>query len=149
MPKGEIIVPQVYEPVETSVGIIRGRDAVFLDHTHFDEVDFVLSGNINGNLTTQSKDRWLYYTLVFSGALAVQMVALDSWLPCHDPTDPFLFQGRHLSIASFSEVVGSEWMIGLGGKVRSWHKHFNFMTYDYVFDVVCDGFELDIEAREI
>jgi hypothetical protein len=122
-------------PIETALGRLVGRDCVYLDRFAFEDgtSTLVLYGSINGNLcSVQQPDRFVPYTLWFRGVLAVKMVELDScdW--------DFA--------SSFDEVRDSEWIRLLGGKVTAAQRHFFVQTYDYVFDVVCVGYEFDVRA---
>ncbi len=88
----------------------------------------VLEGEVNGALMTTAKDVYISYVLRFRGVLALQMIELDSW--------------TEQSVSSFDEVRNSTWVADLGGKVTNRHRHFSVQTYDDVFDIVCEGYEL-------
>lgn len=122
-------------PIETSLGRLFGRDCIFLDRFVFEDEKstLVLEGCIGGKLCTiQQPDRFIPYILRFRGVLALKMMELDS-------TD---WDGE----SSFDEVHDSEWIRELGGKVTPSKRHFFVQTYDYVFDVVCDGYEFEVHA---
>ena len=55
------------------------------------------------------------------------MVELDSW--------------DFRAESSFDEVIDSEWIQTLRGKVNKTHRHFLVQTYDEVFEIVCSGYE--------
>lgn len=122
-------------PIETALGHLSGRDCIYLDRFAFEDGagTLVLDGCINGDLCTSRKpNRFVPYTLRFHGVLAVKMVELDS---CN-----WEFE------SSFDEVCDSEWIRLLGGKVTDAQRHFFVQTYDYVFDVVCAGYEFEMKA---
>ena len=122
-------------PVETALGRFYGRDCIYLDRLTFEDgtSTLVLDGCINGNLcTTRQPGRFVPYSLRFRGVLAVKMVELDSCDWDHE--------------SSFDEVLDSEWIRSLGGKVTTAHRHFFVQTYDDVFDVVCEGYEFEVRA---
>lgn len=129
---------ETYQPVETKAGILWGRDAIFLSEVRYNGHELLLEGNINGSLASCALSRWMYYSIVFSGVLAFRSVELDSWIHLyhHDGADK----------SCFVEVVNSLWQAQLGGKVAPSHRHFFFATYDHVFDIVCEDFDMKIEA---
>ena len=110
--------------IATELGIIRGRDALYLDNAIFKDGmnTLVLEGQANGNLCSKpQRGSYLAYRLTFKGVLAVKMIELDSW-DCD-------------AVSSFDEVHDSEWIRDLRGKVTDQHRHFCVQTYDEVFDV--------------
>lgn len=122
-------------PIETALGRLDGRDCIYLDHFAFEDGTgtLALDGSINGNLcSTRQPGRFVPYKLRFHGVLAVKMVELDS---CDWDFE-----------SSFDEVRDSEWIRSLGGKVTAPQRHFFVQTYDYVFDVVCEGYEFEVQT---
>lgn len=122
-----------YQPIKTDYGFLAGRDCIYLD-----EISFVnggtyqlrLKGSINGNLVSappESTGNFFPYELVFTDVLALKMIELDSW--------------NFECASSFDEILESEWLEKLGGKVTSNHKHIFVQTYDDVFEVVCSKYE--------
>jgi hypothetical protein len=123
-------------PVETEVGVLRGRDCLFLDRVELPTGTrtVVLHGEINGSLCSQPADAWVEYRLEFRGVLALRMIELDSW--------------RRALASSFFEVQDSTWVRALGGKVESRHRHFVVQTYDDVFELVCETYALSIDSAK-
>ena len=124
-------------PVKTDLGILAGRDCIYLDRIAFRDRTgtLVLEGEINGSLCSKpQKRKWVSYTVTFHGILALKMIELDSW------------NGRIRS--SFDEVKDSKWVRSLGGKVGRRHKHFVVQTYDYVLEVVCSGYETEFGSAQ-
>jgi hypothetical protein len=121
-------------PVVTPVGELYGRDAIFLDDVSAGRRVLILKGEINGRLTSIPQDRYIGYTLTFKGVIAFSMIELDA---CKD-----------FGISSFDEILDSGWI----GKIRasverdvlncSQLRHFFVQTYDDVFNVVCQTYEL-------
>ena len=123
-------------PIETALGYFRGRDCIFLDHITFHDnfTTLELDGDINGVLCSiPQPDRYIPYSLRFRGILAVQMIELDS-----DSSD---------GESCFDEVVASQWVLSLGGKATIAHRHFSFVTYDHVFQVVAESYEFEVSTR--
>ncbi len=130
---------EICQPIETVIGIIKGRDAIFLDTFNYDGNTLFLRGTINGNLASNTSEQDVFYSITFRGVLALQVIELDSWfnMAWSDNRD-----------SSFDEVINSRWQADLGGKVNPEHKHYSFVTYDDVIDVVCDSFKIQFR-REI
>jgi hypothetical protein len=121
------------KPIETSLGVLYGRDALYLDDATLTDKNgrLILRGAITQFAKNTEETGFINYTLTFNGVLASKMIELDS-------TD---YEWE----SSFEEILDSDWIRGLGGKVRASHRHIFLQTYDYVFDVVCESFELVIE----
>lgn len=135
---------QYFEPIETEAGIIFGRDAIFLDEVRVDLSPHTieLSGELNSPLCSKYKDtdEWIKYSLKFLGVLAFMKTELDL--------------RDYLGKSSFDLVVESDWLKELtekgdSSKITAEHKHYIIFTYDDVFDVICQSFELRLlESRQ-
>lgn len=129
-------------PIETSVGIIRGRDAIYLDQVFFDKTrqSIELCGEINGRLCSKNDAdlEWIKYSLTFSGILFFTMTELDF----AEPIAPSSF----IEIKD-SSVIQQMRKADSAKKLTSSHKHFQLQTYDDVFEIVCRSFELKIFAK--
>lgn len=130
---------ETFEPIETEVGIIFGRDAIFLDEIDFDysQNKVVLSGELNGSLCSKlhEKSEDIKYSLTYFGILSFQMIELDF-------AD---FRGQ----SSFDLVQNSKWISEFrkrdsAGKVRPEHKHYFLQTYDEIFEIISLSFELKL-----
>lgn len=155
---------RLFEPIETSVGIIQGRDGFFLDQIYFEydrrAVRFV--GEINGNLCSRnvSKRDWIEYSLQCLGVLDFRMTELDFF----DTYDNHSLKEGYLSSpeigdlvssiienqTSFVRVVDSERLARMreleaASKITPEHQHYIFTTYDYIFDIICSKYELTIK----
>ena len=130
---------EIFEPIETEVGIISGRDAIFLDEIKFDyrnsRVGFL--GELNSVLCSKKRENneWIKYSLTFFGVLSFQMVELDF-------AD---FRGK----SSFDLVQNSKWTnefrkFDSASKVKPEHKHYFLQTYDDIFEIVSLNFELKL-----
>lgn len=135
---------ETFEPIETIAGIIYGRDAIFLDDVHFDheKKTIELRGELNSHLCSKykdDKDSFIGYSLTFSGVLAFMMTELDF---------------KDYGSSSFDRVVNSKWLDEMrrkdhSAKVKPNLEHYLVFTYDDVFDVACETYELEfLEARE-
>jgi len=74
------------------------------------------------------------YKLQFINVLAMKLIDLDSW--------------QFVNQSSFDEVIHSDWIRQLGGKVTDEHRHFIVQTYDDVFEVICENFAFEITQTE-
>ena len=123
-----------HTPINTELGILKGRDCIYLDKVKFKDGlnRLVLIGEINGNLCGKKQIGVdISYELSFGGVLALKMVELDSW--------------DQSTESSFSEVLESSWVNELGGKVEQHHRHFIIQTYDEVFEVVCNNYVFSVK----
>lgn len=123
--------------VVTPVGVIRGRDAVYLNAVDLDHDArrVTLRGELNPRLCSEAPrgDDWPRYELVFRDVLALRMTELD----LDDGDGP----------SSFDEVHGSRWLEALrardhSAKVSAAHRHFVLEAYDDVFELIGTGFDL-------
>ena len=127
------------ENVVTTLGILKGRDAVYLDKIEFDATHTVkLIGEINGNLLEKehTTSGFLKFSFVFKQVLAFEMIELDSWFP------PELWNEQG---SSFARIINSQWIDALKGKVTPQHQHYLLVTYDDVFQIICETMEINIE----
>jgi hypothetical protein len=126
------LTEKIFRPIETSIGILKGRDAIYLDTFDFELHGVLkLGGEINGNLASSSIDRFIRYSIIFSDVIVFKVIELDSW--------DYQFD------SSFDEVIDSEWCKTLGGKITPDHKHYQVQTYDYVIEIVASKFNMSID----
>jgi hypothetical protein len=122
-------------PIETPFGILKGRDAIHLDHVIFEDRTnkVVLKGAVTRVTRKPLNVDFTGFSLRFHGVLAFRCLELDSshwdWESC------------------FEEIGDSDWVQTLGGKVTPKHRHFFVQTYDDVFDIVCSGYEFSVQQE--
>jgi len=127
--KVRLIYMNNHFPINTELGILKGRDCIFLDEVKLEigQNNLILLGEINGDLCSREQSGlYIPYEISFNGVLALKMIELDSW--------------DYNSKSSFDEIMESNWIKELGGKVKSKHRHFFFQTYDEVFEIVCSDY---------
>ena len=109
-----------YRPVETSLGVISGRDAIYLDEITLviAERKLVLRGEFNGHLCSKRTHGFIPYELIFHRVSDHKLTDLNQF-------------GFERGVSSFDEIVGT------GAP-----KEFLVRTYDDVLEVVCDGYQL-------
>lgn len=127
---------QRYVPVVTLLGELHGRDAIFLDDIGVGRNALTLRGELNGRLLSPPREDYIGYTLSFNGLIAFSMTELDACL--------------ELGVSSFDEILDSKWLREIRRKVEpdmlshDGLRHFFVLTYDYVFSVICRGYELSL-----
>ena len=112
-------------PIETSLGVLFGRDCIFLDAVSFSDVDRVLhiEGEIGGDrLANGAGNVWIPYELKFINVLWYQQRDLDS-----DWTWEASFEERKNTPALRRFPTAKH--------------HYFVQTYDDIFDVLCESFE--------
>ena len=136
---------ELFQPIQTAIGILDGRDAIFLDRVHYDiyPLKLTLIGSLNGTLSSAGQSGIFYdYCLTFFDIQALQTVELDLALPP---------EGH----SSFDQVLNSRWLSRLQladernvvpQTIVARCNHYRLWTYDYVFDVICSRYELTVQA---
>ena len=123
----------IHTLIETEIGCLRGRDAIYLDEMNYSENVLTLTGECNGRLTSSPREEWIGYTLSFHGILNFTVTELDLWEP-----------GEVWPISSFFERVDSPWLKIQDLKVTPSHRHFICMTYDDVVEVFATGYQFRV-----
>ena len=130
---------EICQPVETKVGVIRGRSSLFLDTFEYSSNSLFLYGSLHSSRSPDGEQKDLYYTMIFRDVLAFQMLELDTWIASD------WSENRE---SSFDEILNSVWVAKLAGKAEpNNNKHCSFVTYDDVFDVVCRKYELQLRKE--
>jgi hypothetical protein len=127
------------QPIETVVGFLSGRDAVFLDEFTYDtHQQLTLRGSFNGVLGSQPVDEEIDYEMTFSGVLAFTVIELES-SRAYEYEEAF----------SFAEVIGSGWLpqLAAGDKFTPEHRHYIVQTYDDLVEVVARDVAVRITGR--
>lgn len=133
-------MPQRFQPIETPLGFVNGRDGIYLDDIELSERTnrVTLNGAFNSALCSKADSPSTDFAgcrISFSGVLAFKVIELDSW------------DGN--SESSFDEVLDSDWVRALGGKVTPSHRHFLVQTYDDVVEVVCESADVTLSSTEL
>lgn len=120
--------------IETELGIISGRNAIYLDHlnTGLYPLTLELSGAISRNLCSiqNRPERFIKYTLTFHTVVIYICCELDNFL-----------QSRYLK-SSLNEVQDSE--LVNQRNLAATHRHYIVATYDHVLEVVAKSYDLKI-----
>lgn len=120
-------------PIATALGVPKGRDSFYLraiEESLYPRC-ITFHGNIEGLIETAS----VPFVLRFSGLLELHAIELD------------FSDAEHPS--AFVEVTSSERVAALRARDHSAkvgdHRHFILATYDEVFELICEGYELTLE----
>lgn len=126
---------------ETIVGILRGRDAIFLDDFCYkrDKLEIILRGEINRDLCSQPPTNiatFIPYALTFLGVAAFSCIPID--LDTHNYT------------SSFDHVENSRWLKQFRSEdtqnnISPKHTHFTVTTYDDVFNIIAKSYTFEIQ----
>lgn len=133
------------EPIITEeLGLIYGRDAIFLDKIEFDETHSVkLIGEFNSSLCKNvngKNDKYIPYEINFKGILEFKIVELD-------------FYNNKNYASSFEKIIDSkrisEFKNAYDGdiKIKDTHEHYIFHTYDNVIELIASEFKLKLKSK--
>jgi hypothetical protein len=125
-----------FDAIGTQFGTFRGRDCVYLDEFHRDEIacTVTLRGEVNGHLCHPPlSGRWAGYSLRFFGVIACEHTEIDAW--------------TWRSNSCFDRAIGSAWLASFGDAVAATHTHFLIQTYDDVYDIIAERFEFHPNTR--
>jgi hypothetical protein len=145
-------IEQKITPIETEVGFIKGRDAIFLQTLNMvNEATFFITGELIGDLCSKvAKDIELPFSLTFKGVLLFKMIELDfddfKYASCFDLIEnstklaAMRERDKATGIGKMDSGVNAE------GKYSDdvFHQHFIFRTYDTVFEVVSQHYDFVI-----
>ncbi|MCT4594985.1 MAG: hypothetical protein N4A57_12050 [Anaeromicrobium sp.] len=127
--------------IETQVGNLQGRDAIYLDSVDYQPVDKVLKliGEINLNLSSEgNSDDFAPYVLEFRGIHSYSQVHLDVWIRNNEDC----FMG-----SSFYEVLDDEEAAKASIIKGEPFKKFIVQTYDHVFEIISINFQMSMEMN--
>lgn len=127
---------------DKTLGILNGRDCIYIDKVTFaDDSSLEFDGELNGSLCSGVREeKWIPYTLTFRSVIAHFVCELDTYegfgnIECY----------RH---SDFTEIESSALMSKIPIRKdynKSEYKHFRVFTYDYVFDIIAEDFELSAD----
>ncbi len=155
--------------IETPVGIIWGRDALFLNDVAFDHNAGTLSlrtGLSANNCTEPPNDRMASCLITLDGVYCMKMTELDCWelpeaLRFCEPVDmtPEGYRAAAPRRSCLWELEDSSWIAGMNEiasndaedlavrpRIPGDYRHFVIQTYDDVFEVVALAMEIKIQV---
>jgi hypothetical protein len=128
--------------VKTSVGEMRGRNAIYLDEVVQTRHTLKITGELNSDLCSSApmKGSWLRYSLTFEGVLAFEAYELEvSALT----TDSEFDEADDLSWLREASLMkrAKELKYDAGGRRL---RTYLLSTYDWVFRIAATHYELNI-----
>lgn len=130
--------------IDTSLGVLNGRDCVYLDQMKRDDLDtLTFTGDINGHLVSQHRDEkdWFLYTLTFQRVLAYFACELDTY--------ENMAGSGHLNDSSFDLIEDSSWLKSLPVREdldKNIYQHYRLFTYDDVYNIIAVSYKLEVEV---
>lgn len=124
-------------PIETSLGILKGRDCIYLDKVYKNDRSYLFEGEINGRLLNNGKDSFIKYKLEFKNVVSMFTCELDSYDAINTN-----------SVYSFEIVEDSKYLKIIAANdeldIKSL-KHYRLKTFDDVFDIIAEDYVLEID----
>ncbi|MCE5170832.1 hypothetical protein LQV63_16130 [Paenibacillus profundus] len=130
---------KTYKPVETELGFISGRDAIYVYDIHYDynRRTVTLQGEFNGLLCSDiSSEEFIAYEMIFEDVYVFKSIELDVCLELMDTEE--------VTYCSIGEYTESD-LLETIKKARNVHlKHYVIQTYDDVFVIACKHLKLTL-----
>ncbi|WP_435921469.1 hypothetical protein [Paenibacillus sp. DYY-L-2] len=128
--------------IKTELGEIQGRDAIFLDDIQFNyqKNEVRLIGEINGLLCSASNDDgFIGFELLFKKVYYFNMVELDVSMQ--------MFNDPYNENSSFAEIQNTKILKDIKDARGLELKQYIVYTYDDVFVIACQEFELKLKKE--
>ena len=126
----------IIKPIETSLGILKGRDCIYLDNVYKNARSYIFEGEINCRLLNNGKDGFIKYKLEFKNVVSIFTCELNTYDAINTN-----------SIYSFEVIENSKYLKTIAANdkanIKSL-KHYRLRTYDDVFDIIAEDYILDI-----
>lgn len=118
-------------PIETEIGMIKGRS------TYLDEISFIneVTVTLRGEILNHNGDH--LYEITFNGINFFSTIELDFDDHCFNSS--FCEISNSKKIRGFKEIDHSK-------KINENHRHYYFRTYDSVFEVIAESFEFKLKS---
>ena len=124
-------------PIETSLGILKCRDCIYIDKVYKKDRSYLFEGEINGRLLNNGKDSFIKYKLEFKNVISMFTCELDSYDAINTN-----------SVYSFEIIEDSKYLKIIAANdeldIKSL-KHYRLKTYDDVFDIIAEDYSLEIK----
>ena len=124
-------------PIETSLGILKGRDCIYLDKVYKKDRSYLFEGEINGRLLNNGKDSFIKYKLEFKNVISMFTCELDSYNAINT-NNVYIFEivedSKYLKIIAANDELDIKSL-----------KHYRLKTYDDVFDIIAEDYALEIK----
>lgn len=123
-------------PIETSLGILKGRDCIYLDKVYKNARSYIFEGEINGRLLNNGKDGFIKYKLEFKNVVSMFACGMDTY-DIINVNDVYSFQ--MIENSKYLKTIASNDELDIKSL-----KHYRLKTYDDVFDVIAEDYLLEI-----
>ena len=129
--------------VKTCLGVLKGRDCIYLDQVKRDGLNnLTFTGDINGHLISQHRDEkdWFPYTLTFRRVLVYFACELDTY--------ETITETKHLDGSSLDLIEDSSWLQSLPVREdfdKGIYRHYQLFTYDDVYNIIAVSYEFAVE----
>ena len=138
-------------PINTEVGIISGRDAIFLDEQKLvqgDSCGMIFVGELNGDLCSNNATgkEWIPYKLSFEYPIYYFCCELDLYDHLYRAKLPK--KSSSFDIVTKSDLLTNltENTIDFSSRYEGNFSHFVLATYDYIYEIVARDFTLEIDT---
>jgi len=130
------------EAIETSVGIISGRDAIYLDKLEILPIRFgmVFTGELNGDLCSQNDTgkEWIPYRILFDCEIYHSSCEIDLY-----------FSKERDLVSSFDIIAESDLLNDIYDMEKSCghsntYSHYVLATYNCVFEIIAGDFKFEL-----
>ncbi len=124
--------------IQTPLGELHGRDAVYLDHVYMNyaKKELVLKGEINGGLAPKAVDDFIPYELIFTEVYYFNMIELDVALG--------MSEQKYTQGSCFDELIDTPLLATIASARGKDLKHFLLKTYDDIFEIACRDYKMTI-----
>lgn len=133
---------KVYIIKDETLGMLSGRDCIYIDSVTQNEVgDLIFKGEINGHLANKIKlSKWIPFNLAFHNMIAYCSCEIDTYFNIY-------FDKSKIN-SDFNLLENSEWLKTLSISKdfdKSKYKHYQVFTYDYVFNIIAESYEMNCD----
>lgn len=123
---------QIKNIEDNVLGILEGRDCIYIDSVVFDDYNLVFKGEINGLLARKiNKDISIPYELTFKNAMVHFCCEIDTY--------ENIDEGKSFGYSDFNIVNNSKWLEQLPIRKdfdKSQYNHYQVFTYDYIYNII-------------
>lgn len=129
----------IYSVEHEKLGVLYGRDCIFVDSMTQTDFTLTFKGEINGKLASKIEDRiWIPYELNFKKVIKYTSCELDTYEADKN-------EMQVMSRASFIVIEESDYLKNIPVRCdynKNDYKHFILYTYDFVFNIFAVDYEL-------
>lgn len=120
--------------IETLIGIIKGRDAIFVDDFRHVYNTIEITGEINGELCSRrpNKAEWYKYFLKFINVKVFKCENID-----------YYQWDKWNTVSSFDVISNSEWIEEYRFDNEIFQQYI-LETYDNVYFIICESYSFDV-----